>query len=83
MVKTALAQARRPMPLMLKIRADVLNGTDLSFLACFPCEAECVYPPATYMEARTSWDETIKLPSGGAQGVKVIECVPRLPTGIV
>lgn len=73
----------KTMPLLLKIRADVLNGTDLSFLSCFPRQAECVYPPATYLEARTSWDESCELPSGETMKFTVMECVPRLADGAV
>ena len=73
-------QEGAPLSLLLKVRADVLNGTDLSFLSLFPYESECVYPPATFFEARSSWDERVELPSGEVAAVKVVEVVPR-PTG--
>ena len=65
------------MSIVLKIRADIHNGADLSFLSAFPCEAESVYPPCTYLEAKTSWDEWVTLPSGEELSVKVVEVVPR------
>lgn len=63
---------------LLKIRADVLNGVDVSSFAVFPCQAECLYPPATFLEVRTSWEETIQLPSGDSVIVHVVEALPRM-----
>ena len=71
-----------PLSLVLKVRADLTNGSDLSWCAVFPIEAECVYPPATYLEARSSWDEAVTLPNGEEIGIKVIEVVPRLTSFI-
>ena len=67
-----------PLSVVLKVRADLSPGTDISWLATFPCEAECVYPPCTYLEARSSWDETVMLPSGDDLAIKVVEVVPRV-----
>ena len=42
------------------------------------CEAEAVYPPCTYFEVRSSWDEAVTLPAGDELKVKVVEVVPRV-----
>ena len=76
--RTHALEEGEPAPFLLKIRADLNNGSDLSFLSVFPCEAEAVYPPCTYFEARSSWDETVTLPSGDDLPVKIVEIVPRI-----
>ena len=79
----ALPEEGEPAPFLLKIRADLNNGSDLSFLSVFPCEAECVYPPGTFFEAKTSWEEDVTLADGDAIKVKVLEVVPRLGDKII
>ena len=67
-----------PLSVVLKVRGDMSAGADLSWLSVFPSEAECVYPPCTYFEARSSWDESVTLPSGDELTLKVVEVVPRV-----
>ena len=67
-----------PLSVVLKVRADINGGSDLSWLAVFVCEAEAVYPPCTYFEVRSSWDEAVTLPAGDELKVKVVEVVPRV-----
>lgn len=78
-----LGPADEGSPLLLKVRADLLNGTDLSFLAVFPAEAMCVYPPCTFFEARTGYEEPTTLPSGDEIVIKVVEVVPRIGQQVI
>ena len=73
----------RPPTAILKLRADLNNGCDLSFLSVFPCESECVYPPATYLEYKSSWDDHAVLPSGEDLVVRIVEMVPRTGGSLV
>ena len=67
-----------PLPLILRVRADLQPGSDVSFLSAFPSEAECIYPPCTYLEPRSGYEEPVVLPSGAELSVRVIEAVPRV-----
>jgi len=67
-----------PLPLVLKVRADLQNGSDLSFLSVFPNEFDCVYPPGTYLEPRSGYEEPIVLPTGEELNMRVFEVVPRV-----
>ena len=67
-----------PPPTVLKVRSDLQSGSDLSFLSVFPCEAECVYPPGTYLEPRSGYEEPVELPGGEELSMRVIEVVPRV-----
>jgi len=67
-----------PLPLVLKVRADVQNGSDLSFLSVFPNEFDCVYPPGTYLEPRSGYEEPVVLPTGEELNVRIFEVVPRV-----
>jgi len=76
------APGTAPMPLVLKVRADLqkgaVPGVDLSFLSVFPSEKDCVYPPGTYFEPRTGYEEPVVLPSGEEITLRVFEVVPRV-----
>ena len=68
-----------PPPLIIKVRADLQIGSDLSFLSVFPKQAEVVFPPCTYLEVRSGYEEAVTLPTGEELTVRVVEAVPRIP----
>ena len=58
---------------MLRTTSFMDRGADLSYLSCFPGEAEYLYPPLTYLQP-TSRRETILV---GADRYTVVEVEPH------
>ena len=65
--------------LKLKTTSFMQRGADISFVSCFPAEAECLFPPLTYLEPVSGKPEKVVVAGeAGAEATYfVVEVIPH------